>query len=82
MDLKTYINDLKPEPREDLAEKCATTLGHLKNVMYGLRPCAPELAVLLEQATKGAVTRQDLRPDDWRRIWPELIKPKRKQQEA
>ena len=27
----------------------------------------------IEAATNGAVTRRDLRPDDWHRIWPELI---------
>lgn len=26
----------------------------------------------IELATKGAVTRKDLRPDDWALIWPEL----------
>lgn len=26
----------------------------------------------IEQATNGAVTRKDLRPDDWHEIWPEL----------
>jgi DNA-binding transcriptional regulator YdaS (Cro superfamily) len=26
----------------------------------------------IEQATGGAVTRRELRPDDWQRIWPEL----------
>lgn len=26
----------------------------------------------IERATDGAVTRRDLRPDDWARIWPEL----------
>ena len=26
----------------------------------------------IEQATAGAVTRKDLRPDDWMNIWPEL----------
>lgn len=26
----------------------------------------------VETATDGAVTRRDLRPDDWHRIWPEL----------
>lgn len=29
----------------------------------------------LELATSGAVTRRDLRPDDWHRIWPELVTP-------
>ena len=28
--------------------------------------------VTIERATKGAVTRQMLRPDDWADIWPEL----------
>ena len=27
----------------------------------------------IERATNGAVTRKDLRPDDWGRIWPELV---------
>ena len=26
----------------------------------------------IEAFTKGAVTRQEMRPDDWRDIWPEL----------
>lgn len=26
----------------------------------------------IELATEGAVTRRDLRPDDWHLIWPEL----------
>lgn len=29
--------------------------------------------VAIEQATKGVVTRRDLRPDDWHLIWPELV---------
>lgn len=28
--------------------------------------------VAIERATGGAVTRRDLRPDDWQSIWPEL----------
>lgn len=31
-----------------------------------------ERCVAIERATNGAVTRQDLRPDDWQDIWPEL----------
>lgn len=27
----------------------------------------------VERVTDGAVRRWDLRPDDWHRIWPELI---------
>ena len=31
-----------------------------------------EHCAAIEQATGGKVTRRDLRPDDWARIWPEL----------
>jgi DNA-binding transcriptional regulator YdaS (Cro superfamily) len=31
-----------------------------------------EHCATIERATGGAVTRKDLRPDDWARIWPEL----------
>lgn len=44
----------------------------------GGRPVPIEKCVLIEQATKGEVTRKMLRPDDWHRIWPELISAKRK----
>ena len=33
----------------------------------------PLYCVAIERVTNGAVTRKDLRPDDWREIWPELV---------
>lgn len=33
----------------------------------------PERCPAIESATGGAVTRRDLRPDDWWLIWPELV---------
>lgn len=36
------------------------------------RPIPIERCVAIERATSGAVTRQDLRPNDWESIWPEL----------
>ena len=39
------------------------------------KPVSEIRCVALERATSGAVTRRDLRPDDWWRIWPELITP-------
>jgi DNA-binding transcriptional regulator YdaS (Cro superfamily) len=32
----------------------------------------PEYCALIEKATGAAVTRKDLRPLDWQKIWPEL----------
>lgn len=74
MDLKTYLKGLPDmEEREALALRVGTSLGHLNNVAYRYKPCAPALAVAIELDSDRAVRRWDLRPDDWHRIWPELI---------
>mgnify|MGYP001768450432 FL=1 len=39
----------------------------------GKRPVPIERCVPIERATDGAVSRIDLRPDDWHEIWPELV---------
>ena len=31
--------------------------------------------VAIEQATQGAITRRELRPDDWEKYWPDPDKP-------
>lgn len=72
MKLIDYLKALPAGGRESLASACDTSLGHLRNVAYGYRPCAPELAVRIEVQAHGVVTRRDLRPDDWAQIWPEL----------
>ena len=38
----------------------------------GLRPVPIHRCIPIEKATSKAVTRRDLRPDDWAEIWPEL----------
>jgi len=58
------------------AAKLAATIG-VTPVMVSqwassVKPVPAERCVSIEQATAGAVTRKDLRPDDWQRIWPEL----------
>lgn len=73
MDLKTYLSSLDVPRRDEVAAACGTTRGHLQNISYGLRTCSAELATALERESKGAVTRRDLRPDDWQAIWPELV---------
>lgn len=39
----------------------------------GYRTIPVKSAVAIEMATDGAVRRWDLYPEDWHRIWPELI---------
>lgn len=38
----------------------------------GTRRVPVDICPAIERATGGAVTRKDLRPHDWREIWPEL----------
>lgn len=49
-----------------------TTRGYLRLIAYGHKTASAEIAAGIERATCGQVTRQDLRPHDWRQIWPEL----------
>ena len=46
--------------------------------LRGERPVPIERCVDIERVTDGAVTRRDLRPDDWHRIWPELDQAERR----
>ncbi len=72
MKLKDFIKTMPTEAqRVEFAGRCGTTYGYLKMVSYGAKPCAPRLAVLIEENTARRVTRQELR-EDWQDIWPEL----------
>lgn len=78
MDFKSFFFGMQPAARDDFAKKCETTVGHLQNVAYGFRSASPELAVLIERISKKQVSRVDLFPESFARIWPELAKPARK----
>lgn len=47
-----------------------TAIGNWKTRGVPLEQCVP-----IERATHGAVTRKDLRPDDYLDVWPELAGP-------
>lgn len=38
------------------------------------RPVPVERCLAIEKATNGEVSRIDLRPDDWHKIWPDFDK--------
>lgn len=44
---------------------------------WKVREVPIEHCAAIEKATHGAVTRQELRPDDWQHIWPELAAPRK-----
>lgn len=68
MDLKTYIREMAKEARPDFAQRCGTSLGFLRLVAYGAKPCSPELAVAIDRESGGAVPYRQLCPEpkmDW-----------------
>lgn len=72
MDLRTYIFSLNVEEREAFAKKCDTSRFHLQNAAYGYKPIGAKLAVAIERESKRQVTRQEMFPDSFKSIWPEL----------
>lgn len=55
----------------------ATAIGlkqqHVWNWLNRGGSVPAEHCTAIEKAADGAVRRWDLRPDDWHRIWPELV---------
>jgi len=71
MELNSYL-----KRNHGKASKLAAALG-LSPVLIsqwavGGRPVPIARCPAIERATHGLVTRQDLRPQDWHLIWPEL----------
>ena len=71
MNLLDYLREEKGRAT-DLAQKTGQSKSFVGAVAHGARPCPPRLAVAIEQATDGQVSRKDLLPD-WADIWPELV---------
>lgn len=74
MDLKTYITTGERGTAAKLASAIGVSPSYLSQMASGASPISPERCVAIERATKGVVTRKDLRPDDWQKIWPELAR--------
>lgn len=76
MDLNEYLRS----PRAKSVAELRIAIGAKSDAQirqwqhgYADRLPSPENCVAIEQATDSRVMRWDLRPDDWARIWPELI---------
>lgn len=57
---------------DDAVTCTGTSRAYLRLIAYGHKTASPEIAARTESATGGRVTRQALRPVDWKQIWPEL----------
>lgn len=58
-----------------LAAALGLSTPGIRQWVTGLRPVPVEHGAAIERATGGQVTRQELFPDTWARIWPELAAP-------
>jgi DNA-binding transcriptional regulator YdaS (Cro superfamily) len=76
MDLKTYITSGERGIAKSLAATLGVSPSYLSQMASGHAPISPERAVQIEEATQKAVSRKDLYPDNWERIWPELAEAK------
>lgn len=65
MDLKTFIAE--SGARKTLADALGTSPDYLWQIATGWqgRKASPKLALAIEEATGGKVTRAELRPDLW-----------------
>lgn len=75
---------LRETPKAEAEARCAargTSIGYLRQIAYGYKLAGLNGADI-ELITGGKCRRQDLRPDDFARIWPELATATPAQQEA
>lgn len=73
--MKKLVLYLKSLPRHEqiaFAERCGTTVGYLRKACSTGALLREKVCSLIEAHSTGAVTRADLRPDDWWVVWPEL----------
>jgi DNA-binding transcriptional regulator YdaS (Cro superfamily) len=71
MDLKNYFSS-SDTTKAAFARSIGVSSALLHQWVERIRPVAPQHCPQIEVQTSGAVTRADLRPDDWHLIWPEL----------
>lgn len=71
--LIAYIRRADDDERKRVCAECQTSIGYLRKAASVGQLLGASLCVRIERVTGGAVTRRDLRPDDWHQIWPELV---------
>lgn len=74
-ELRRYLKTLSLDAQRDFATRAGTTLGYLRKAISIRSALREKICTALERESAGAVTRRDLRPDDWQLIWPELAQP-------
>jgi DNA-binding transcriptional regulator YdaS (Cro superfamily) len=75
MKLAEYLSEARGR-QAALAKEIKAHAPDVSRWATGERPIPVEFCPAIERVTEGVVTRRDLRPDDWQRIWPELATEK------
>ncbi|MCM2569732.1 helix-turn-helix domain-containing protein [Achromobacter xylosoxidans] len=81
MKLATYLREQRGR-LSDLARSIGAHAPDVSAWSSGTRPVPARHCAAIERATCGSVTRQDLRPDDYWLIWPDLPAPPAAHQES
>jgi DNA-binding transcriptional regulator YdaS (Cro superfamily) len=71
MDIKTYLSQERGR-QAALAKAIGAHAPDVSRWADGTRPIPVAYGAAIERATGGLVTRREMFPDDWQRIWPEL----------
>ena len=79
--LKTHLSTIGRGSASLLGREIGVSPVLISQWANGDRPVPVERCVAIERATKGVVTRMDLRPNDWQQIWPELVAQSQSSQE-
>ncbi|WP_017773815.1 transcriptional regulator [Paraburkholderia kururiensis] len=70
MDLKTFIHSRRGAASE-LARRLGVSKSYVSQMANGKTPISPRRAVEIEEHFPE-VTRKEMFPNDWARVWPEL----------
>lgn len=81
MDLKNYLS-AKRGRMSWLCREIGAYPSDMSRWADGKRPVPAHFARKIDAVTKGEVSRIDLCPDDWEKIWPELARQPKKAKAA
>lgn len=80
MNLDTYLSEV--DSNAGLAKKLGVAPSLISQWRNGVRPIPFERCPQIESVTNGLVTRQELCPDNWRELWPELAEQEKAREVA
>jgi DNA-binding transcriptional regulator YdaS (Cro superfamily) len=71
MKLSEYLNSERGRAAK-LAISLGVGISYISQMASGYRVISPARASQIETLTGGIVSRREMRPDDWKSIWPDL----------